>query len=209
MSPDEERQALDEQIKACRLCELAKTRTNAVPGDGPLGAKILFVGEAPGFNEDRQGRPFVGQAGRLLSELLRDIGLSRDEVFITNIVKCRPPENRDPGTKEIGACEPYLDRQLTLLDPYVVVTLGRFSMAKFFPGQMISRIHGQPRRDDQRIYYPLYHPAAVLRSEGLRPTMEADFRKIPELLAEASQMRTRSAAPDTTQPPPQQTSMFS
>lgn len=181
-----------------------------MPGDGPIGAKIMFVGEAPGFNEDKQGRPFVGQAGRLLEELLKDIGLRREDVYITNIVKCRPPENRDPMADEIAACEPYLDEQLALFDPRVVVTLGRYSMAKFFPGGMISKIHGQPKRDEDRIYYPLYHPAAVLRAEALRPVMFSDFRKIPSLLKEAEEMATPAQQKETKQEPdaPRQTSMF-
>lgn len=170
----------------------------------------MFVGEAPGFNEDKQGLPFVGQAGRLLEELLKDIGLRREDVYITNIVKCRPPENRDPMADEIQACAPYLDEQLALFNPRMVVTLGRYSMAKFFPGGMISKIHGQPKRADNRIYYPLYHPAAVLRSDSLRPVMTADFRKIPALLEEAEAMVKTDQKKETAEDPeaPRQTSMF-
>jgi DNA polymerase len=175
----------------------------------------MFVGEGPGFHEDRQGRPFVGQAGRFLEELIGSIGLARDQVFITNVVKCRPPENRDPSPNEISTCAPYLDRQFDLIRPKIVVTLGRFSMARFFPGQSISRIHGQPKREAGRIIFPLFHPAAGLRSPEVATLTRQDMLKIPSLLAElrANQGARAAAAEKAEEPPdngasPRQLSMF-
>jgi len=137
---------LYEEIAACQRCDLAQGRTHVVPGEGPEDAEIMFIGEAPGFHEDRQGRPFVGAAGRFLEELLASIGLRREDVYICNVIKCRPPGNRDPLAKEIEACRPFLDRQIEIIKPKVIVTLGRYSMARFFPGASISRIHGRPKR---------------------------------------------------------------
>jgi len=148
----------------------------------------MFIGEAPGFHEDQQGRPFVGAAGQFLEELLQSIGLTREEVFIANVIKCRPPGNRDPLPEEIGACKPFLDRQIELLQPRFVVTLGRFSMARAFPKARISRIHGQPRKINGVIYYPMYHPAAALHQPSLRRTIEEDMRRIPELLQQVAQI---------------------
>jgi DNA polymerase len=141
---EQELDILNAEVRKCTLCPLSKTRTKAVPGEGPVNAEIMLIGEGPGFHEDRQGRPFVGPSGRFLEELLESIGLTRDQVYITNVVKCRPPENRDPAPPEIAVCAPYLDRQLAILSPKIVVTLGRHSMARYFPGQSITRIHGQP-----------------------------------------------------------------
>jgi len=148
----------------------------------------MFIGEAPGFHEDQQGRPFVGAAGRFLEELLESIGLKRDQVYITNVIKCRPPGNRDPLPEEIEACKPFLDRQVELIQPKLVVTLGRFSMARAFPKARISRIHGQPRKIGGIIYYPMYHPAAALHQPSLRRTVEEDMRRIPELIEQAAQI---------------------
>jgi DNA polymerase len=173
------------QVRGCVRCELCRGRTLAVPGHGNIAAEIMFVGEAPGFNEDRQGLPFVGAAGQFLNELLASIDLDRDSVFITNIVKCRPPGNRDPLPDEIAACQPYLDRQINAIDPLMIVTLGRYSMAKWFPNERISRIHGQPRQFGKRFVVPMYHPAAALHQASLRATIEADFQKLPRFLAEA------------------------
>jgi DNA polymerase len=156
----------------------------------------MFIGEAPGFHEDQQGRPFVGAAGQFLEELLESIDMTRDDVFITNVIKCRPPGNRDPLPEEIRSCGPYLDRQIKLIQPTVVVTLGRFSMARAFPEARISRIHGQPRKIDGIVYYPMYHPAAALHRPSLRSTVEADMGRIPQLLEEAPQMVE-------SEPPPQ------
>src|SRR5689334_20780269 len=149
-----------EEVRVCPLCDLCRTRTHAVPGSGNAQARVIFIGEGPGWNEDQQGLPFVGAAGKYLDELLGIAGLKRADVFITNVVKCRPPGNRDPLPDEISACAPFLQRQIDTIDPDVIVTLGRFSMAKWFPGERISRIHGQPKKDGKRLIVPMYHPAA-------------------------------------------------
>jgi len=175
---------LHNQIKACSLCRLAQSRSLAVPGAGDPEAQLMFVGEAPGYHEDRQGLPFVGAAGRLLDELLEKIGLDRSEVFITNVIKCRPPQNRDPRADEIEACSQYLDKQVALIQPRVVATLGRFSMAYFLgAGYSISHIHGQPQVVGGRIILPLFHPAAALRQERYRTALEDDFMFLGRLLA--------------------------
>lgn len=154
----------------------------------------MFIGEAPGFHEDRRGQPFVGAAGSFLDELLEMIGLDREDVYICNVLKCRPPQNRDPQPNEIEACRAYLDRQLELIQPEIVVTLGRFSMARWFPGARISRIHGQPRKLGGRLYYPMYHPAAALHQPSLRHTVEEDMRRIPELIAEMDQIHDEGSS---------------
>jgi DNA polymerase len=159
----------------------------------------MFIGEAPGANEDRQGRPFVGAAGEFLSELLAAAGLRREEVYICNVLKCRPPGNRDPLPGEIDACRDYLDEQIDLIDPLIIVTLGRFSMARYFPNQAISRIHGRPRETAGVYYVPMYHPAAALHQGNLRGVMLEDFRKLGDLLARVRRNRTAPAAPP--QPP--------
>jgi len=175
------------QVRVCTLCELSRTRTNAVPGEGNPEADIMFIGEGPGWHEDRQGRPFVGASGQFLSEMLEKIGLKRDDVFITNVVKCRPPGNRDPLPDEMAACAPYLDGQIEQINPRVVVTLGRFSMSRWFPNERISRIHGQPKRFGSLLVVPMYHPAAALHQGSLRATIEADMMKLPAILEEARQ----------------------
>lgn len=180
---------------------MARTRTKVVPGEGPDGAHIVFIGEAPGFNEDQQGRPFVGQAGQFLEVLLGSIGLKRSDVYICNVIKCRPPGNRDPLPTEIKNCQKWLDRQLELIAPKMIVTLGRYSLAKFFPGESISKIHGKERRRDTVVYYPMYHPAAALHQQSLRQTIEADMLKIPSILA-----RTEDVAQEENKP--KQLSMF-
>jgi DNA polymerase len=179
---------LYEEIAACQRCDLAKSRTQTVPGEGPEDAEIMFIGEAPGFHEDRQGRPFVGAAGRFLEELLASIGLKREDVYICNVIKCRPPGNRDPLSDEIEACKPFLDRQIELIQPKLIVTLGRYSMARYFPNAQITRIHGQPKRIGNRIYYPMFHPAAALHQPKWRSAVEEDMLKIPQLLEEAEQL---------------------
>ena len=183
-----ELESLAAEISRCTRCLLHRGRTKAVPGVGPSNAEIMFIGEAPGFHEDQQGLPFVGAAGNFLDELLESIGLKRQEVFIANVIKCRPPGNRDPLPEEIEACKPYLDRQIELIQPKLVVTLGRFSMARAFPKARISHIHGQPRKVGGVIYYPMYHPAAALHQPSLRPTVEEDMRRIPELIEQAAQI---------------------
>jgi DNA polymerase len=202
MTAQERMESLYARVRTCTLCPLAKTRTHAVPGEGPLDAEVMCIGEAPGMNEDRQGRPFVGQAGQFLNELLEAGGLGRDEVYICNVLKCRPPANRDPFPAEIDACRDYLDEQIDLVDPLVIITLGRFSMAKFFPNQAISRIHGRVKETAGRYYLPMYHPAAALHQQSLRETILADFRKLPEILERARGSRRPTPVPEPSQPAP-------
>ena len=191
-------------VRGCTDCPLSEGRTNAVPGDGNPSSEIMFVGEGPGYYEDVQGLPFVGQAGQLLNELLAEIGLRREDVYITNVVKCRPPRNRDPQPDEIGECSKYLDRQIELIDPKVIVTLGRYSMDRFFPGQRISRIHGEARRVGERMVVPMYHPAAALHQPSLRRTLSDDFAKII-VAAEAAE---DGPVPEDRDDPAQQLSLF-
>jgi uracil-DNA glycosylase family 4 len=195
---------LYQEVRVCQKCILAQGRTHAVPGEGPEDADIMFIGEGPGFHEDRQGRPFVGAAGNYLNELLEKIGLNRESVYITNVVKCRPPGNRDPQPEEIEACKPYLDRQIDLIRPRLVITLGRFSMQRYFPGASISRIHGQPKRVGSVIYYPMFHPAAALHQPRWRSLVEEDMLKIPDLLAKLDDIEEEEAEP----PQAQQLSLF-
>jgi len=185
---------LYKEIASCRQCELARQRTKVVPGEGAEDAAIAFIGEAPGWHEDQQGRPFVGPAGQFLDELLASIGLRRQQVYICNVLKCRPPGNRDPLPTEIKTCQQWLDRQLQMLHPKVIVTLGRYSMARFFPGETISKIHGRARKDGGLIYFAMYHPAAALHQQKLRETIQADMLKIPALLAEAQDATVAKAA---------------
>ncbi len=191
MGKEELMRKLEEKIKNCRKCPLWELRTNAVPGSGSYDAKVMFVGEAPGYWEDQKGLPFVGRAGKVLDELLREIGLSRDEVYITNIVKCRPPENRDPTEEEIKACSPYLDRQIDIIRPKVIVPLGRHSMRyileKFgFPVEPISKIHGETFEAHtlfgRIVIMPSYHPAAALYRPQIKEELRRDFKKLGELL---------------------------
>ena len=200
-------QVLHQRIASCPDCDLCRTRTNAVPGEGPPDAEILFVGEGPGFHEDQQSRPFVGPAGKFLEELLASIGLRRDQVFITNVVKCRPPNNRDPLPGEIEACEKYLKRQIELIKPKVIVSLGRFSLVWFFPGDKISKGHGQVKVKDGTYFIPIYHPAAALHAGNMRKVIEEDFKKIPAVLerASASGGPPEQAAPE---PEPEQMRLF-
>ena len=173
------------QIRACRLCSLSQSRTRAVPGEGAAAADVMFVGEAPGGDEDRQGRPFVGPAGRLLTEQLKKIGIDRRNVFITNVVKCRPPGNRDPQPTEIEACRDHLLSQIALIDPKVICTLGRFAAQTLIdPGLSITRQHGNPRRISGILYLPIYHPAAALHQARLIDALESDFRRLRALLDE-------------------------
>lgn len=169
-------------VRNCTDCPLAGGRTNAVPGEGNPQASVMFIGEGPGFQEDRQGRPFVGPAGKLLDGLLASIGSNRESVFIANMVKCRPPGNRDPAPAEMAACTKYLDRQIELINPKLIVTLGRFAFGRYFPGEGITKASGTLREKDGRKIFPVLHPAAVLRRKDLRPTMIGDFKAIAEIL---------------------------
>ena len=192
---------LYKEIVVCQRCNLAKHRTKAVPGEGPENAGIMFIGEAPGWHEDQQGRPFVGPAGKYLEQLLASIDLKREQVYITNVIKSRPPGNRDPLPVEIQSCREWLKRQIELIHPRMIVTLGRYSMAMFFPGKSISKIHGTAQRQDNIIYYAMYHPAAALHQQSLRPVIEEDMLRIPSLL-----VQPESTAEAEQQP--QQLSMF-
>ena len=179
------------EVRACRLCKLCETRTQGVPGEGNPRAEIMFIGEGPGFHEDQQGRPFVGAAGQLLTEMLKTIGLKREDVFITNVVRCRPPGNRDPLPDELQACDTYTLRQVAVLDPKLIVTLGRYSMARFIGRGPMRDLHGRTRDWNGITCLAMYHPAAILRTPTveMRRIYEEDFRKIPGLLAEARRKR--------------------
>jgi len=211
-------EAIAAEVRTCARCKLAQGRTRAVPGEGNPDTEVMFVGEGPGQTEDAQGRPFVGRAGELLVRLLASIGWRRQEVFITNIVKCRPPGNRDPEPDEIAACAPYLQRQLEVLDPAVVVTLGRFSMGHFRPGERITQIHGThapaPESTGARdaLAYALFHPAAALRSTDVERQSYDDIARLPRVLTEARSRRVDvgasmtaaqpAVAPELLPPPP-------
>jgi len=186
---------LNKEIERCQDCELAKHRTRVVPGEGPENSSLLFIGEAPGWHEDQQGRPFVGPAGQFLEELLASIGLKRNQVYIANVIKCRPPTNRDPLPGEIQACSKWLNHQIELIRPKIIVTLGRYSMAKYFPNESISKVHGKAKRQDDTIYYAMYHPAAALHQGSLRKVIEADMLKIPQFLAHAEKLTEAEAEP--------------
>ncbi len=206
MSAETALEQLAAEIRACQKCPLGRSRTHAVPGEGPADAEIMFIGEAPGYYEDKQGRPFVGASGKLLEKLLAGIGMTREDVFITNVVKCRPPANRDPLPAEIDACVPWLHRQIELLDPLLIITLGRFSMAQFFPATArITRVHGQPLMQEERAIIPMFHPAAALRNPNWMRDMEADFAQIPILLEKVRAKRADRAQNDEG---PQQLSLF-
>lgn len=187
MDADLELKKIADAVSACQKCGLYHSREKGVPGEGPPNAEIMFIGEGPGFHENMQGRPFVGAAGDLLVELLGGIGVKREQVFITNVVKCRPPGNRDPHPEELQACAPYLDKQLQVVNPKVIVTLGRFSMDRFIHNAKISEIHGQPVRVKGMLVVPFFHPAAALHRPSLRPILEEDFAKLPELIKNAQQ----------------------
>lgn len=188
--------SLDEiaaKVRACVKCRLSETRTNAVPGDGSSAASVLFIGEGPGKNEDEQGLPFIGRAGQLLNKVLSEAPLAREDVYITNVVKCRPPGNRDPEQDEVATCMPYLKAQISLLDPRVIVTLGRHSMLRFYPEGKISKDHGRIIDIGDRVLLPLYHPAAALRNPSLVETLRDDIRRIPEAVRQSLQLSVASA----------------
>jgi len=190
--------SLADEIRACKACPLHRSAKQAVPGEGSAESGILFLGEAPGYNEDVQGRPFVGAAGQLLDQLLAGIGLDRSKVFITNVVRHRPPENRDPLPEEVAACHVWFERHLAALKPKVVVTLGRHAMYKFFPGESISRVHGRARKKDGITIFPVFHPAAALHQPSLRSDLEKDFQALAAFLE--STPRPQVAAPEPPKP---------
>lgn len=197
------------EVTSCTLCELHHSRKNAVPGEGPENSDIMFIGEGPGFHENEQGRPFVGAAGKFLEELLTKIGLSREEVFITNVVKCRPPGNRDPQPEEVEICtNTYLDRQIKAINPKVIVTLGRFSMNLFRPDVKISNVHGQAVQINGRLVVPMYHPAAALHQGSLRPVIENDFSLLPKLIKERESMPQLPGEEVEDEQEPKQLSLF-
>lgn len=209
MTPGEVLKQVATETSICTKCELYHSRKNAVPGEGPSDADILFIGEGPGFHENEQGRPFVGAAGRFLEELLESVGMTREQVYITNVVKCRPPGNRDPRPAEIDTCtRDYLERQIQAINPKVIVTLGRFSMALYLPNAKISEVHGRPLRVKGRLVVPMYHPAAALHQGSLRPVVESDFAKLPELISEAADVPEYSEDPQEDKQDPKQLSLF-
>jgi DNA polymerase len=197
---------LYDQVRGCTKCDLAKGRMNAVPGEGPENADIMFIGEAPGFHEDRQGRPFVGAAGQYLDELLALIGMRREQVYICNVIKCRPPGNRDPLPEEMDACRLYLDRQIELVKPRVILTISRFAMVRWFPDKKISEIHGKPKRFGTLVVVPMYHPAAALHQPSLKRVLEEDFKRVPQILEDMAHLQEEEE--EKKAPPPQQLSMF-
>jgi DNA polymerase len=178
-----------DEVADCTKCRLCKGRTHTVPGEGSPEAKILFIGEAPGYHEDLQGRPFVGPSGQLLDKMLKALKMSRDDVFIANVVKCRPPDNRDPQDDEITACKNYLDRQIAAINPRLIITLGRFSMRRWWPNERISQVHGKPKTENGRIIMPMFHPAAALRDrERTYQLFREDAFTIPSLLEQAEEL---------------------
>jgi len=202
------------EVSVCTKCALHSSRKKSVPGEGPATAEIMFIGEGPGFHENEQGRPFVGAAGQFLDQLLAQAGVTRADVWIGNVVKCRPPGNRDPQTDELAACDTYLEAQIKAINPSIIVTLGRFSMNKFFPGAKISAVHGQMRKVGDRYVIAMFHPAAALHQAALKPAILADFAKLPELLKQARAALGKSApmaqkiAEESPKEEPKQLSLF-
>ncbi|NIM94157.1 MAG: uracil-DNA glycosylase [Anaerolineales bacterium] len=205
MNPEDELGQIDREIRDCKACRLHSGRKNAVPGEGPSNSDLMFIGEGPGFHENEQGRPFVGAAGRFLEELLASIGYTREQVFIGNVIKCRPPGNRDPQVDEIQTCSQFLDRQIQAINPKVIVTLGRFSMARYFPKARISAIHGQAKWIHGRLIVAMYHPAAALHQPSLRATIQEDFSRLPEYVSQAGETTQVEDEPPSD---PQQLSLF-
>ena len=210
MSAEETLVEVAKEVVICKKCALYHSRKNAVPGEGPANAEIMFVGEGPGFHENEQGRPFVGAAGSFLNELLAEAGLKRSEVWIGNVVKCRPPGNRDPLPEEIATCNQYLERQIAAINPKIIITLGRFSMGKYMPGAKISSVHGQMRRIGDRFVIAMFHPAAALHQASLKPAIMKDFAQLPKLLEQARSASKRSgpATPLKDKEDPKQLDLF-
>ena len=210
MDAEEALAQVTQEVSVCTRCELHRTRKNAVPGEGPANAEIMLIGEGPGFHENEQGRPFVGAAGQFLDELLAQARLKREDVWIGNVVKCRPPGNRDPQPEELISCDEYLERQIRAINPKIIITLGRFSMGKFIPSVKISTAHGQMRKVGSRFIIPMYHPAAALHQPKWRPQIVADFAKLPRQLEQAK-AALANAASDMDEPSdeePTQLSLF-
>jgi uracil-DNA glycosylase len=191
MEPADILREIAHQISVCERCQLSNSRKNSVPGEGPANAEIMLIGEGPGFYENEQGRPFVGAAGKFLDQLLQNAGVMRSEVFITNVVKCRPPANRDPLPEELMSCNDYLERQILTINPLIVVTLGRYSMARFIPNVKISAVHGQPRWIGGRLIVPMFHPAAALHQPALKSSVLEDFSHLPQWILQAKKARTQ------------------
>ncbi len=202
------------EVVVCKKCDLWRSRKNAVPGEGPANAEIMLIGEGPGFHENEKGRPFVGAAGNFLNELLAQAGLERSDVFITNVVKCRPPGNRDPLPDEIATCDQYLERQIEAINPKIIITLGRYSMGKFMPGAKISTVHGQMRKVGDRFVIAMFHPAAALHQAAIKPAIMKDFAQLPKLLEQARAGLKRSGSSNKKEKeedkkdPPKQLNLF-
>lgn len=196
------------EIRQCTNCPLSKTRKNPVPGAGPANAEIMCIGEGPGHHENEQGLPFVGASGKFLSQLLQDGGVPRESVFITNVVKCRPPANRDPQPNELMACSTFLDRQIEVINPLIIITLGRFSMARYFDNARISSIHGEPVWRNDRLIVPMYHPAAALHQPKLRPVIAHDFSQLKEMIEREKIRREKKIAISKEQESASQLSLF-
>jgi len=211
MSAEETLAQIAQEVSTCQKCALYHSRKKAVPGEGPATSEIMFIGEGPGFHENEEGRPFVGAAGQFLDELLAQAGLKRSEVWIGNVVKCRPPGNRDPLPEELAACNVYLERQIAAINPRIIITLGRYSMGKFMPGAKISAVHGQMRRVGNRFVIAMFHPAAALHQVSLKPTILQDFTELPKMLEQARAVLKRSLADEGAQVPedePKQLNLF-
>jgi len=211
MNPQSKLNQIAEEIAQCTKCDLHFSRKKAVPGEGQADADIMFIGEGPGFHENQQGRPFVGAAGKFLDELLESIKLKRSDVFITNVVKCRPPSNRDPFPQELQACAGFLENQIQIINPKVIVTLGRISMARFLPNSKISQVHGKAIKTKGHLVVAMYHPAAALHQPSLRTTIEKDFANLPNLISNVnthSDLKDQSINQQKEGDDPQQLSLF-
>ena len=187
MNKQDQLDELNKKMSDCSQCALRPGCKNVVPGEGSAIAEIMFIGEGPGKKEDETGRPFVGAAGKFLAEMLAAINLKREDVYIANVVKCRPPQNRDPLPEEVAACWPWLLEQIKIIQPKLIVTLGRHSMERFLPGQKISIVHGQALRREiegmgKQVFYTLYHPAAALYNGSMREVLIKDFKRIPKII---------------------------
>jgi uracil-DNA glycosylase family 4 len=213
MTAEETLAQVAKEVSTCTKCALYHSRKKSVPGEGPANSEIMFIGEGPGFHENEQGRPFVGAAGQFLDELLAQAGLKRADVWIGNVVKCRPPGNRDPLPEELSACNVYLEQQINAINPKIIITLGRFSMGKFMPGVKISQVHGQMRKVGDRFVIAMFHPAAALHQASLKPAIMHDFAQLPKLLEQARAALKRAApvrnqAVEEPVEPPKQLSLF-